>query len=133
MNTKTIDAIIEMNKEIYCQPCVDHPINIATQNLNPFQVIEKTCKYFQLEIANVISKKRDQHLVFARMFISHMLYRDTYLNLSLANIGVILGGRDHTTIMASLRSLKNLVETDENFKEKLINIHMYVYSTTKYL
>ena len=48
------------------------------------------------------------------------------LNYSLVNIGQSLGKRDHTTVIHSITCFKNLLETDEGFRQKYITILNYI-------
>lgn len=132
MNHELKDKIIQMNPDIYCKSCIHHPFHIQTQRLNPFEVIERSCIFLCVKQSDVISKKRHRNLCDARHMISDLLYNDEYLNLSLANIGIMLGGRDHTTILNSKRIIKNLIFSNDHFREKLLKLHLHVYHTTMY-
>jgi chromosomal replication initiation ATPase DnaA len=127
-----IDSIININKSIYCIPCIEHPFLITTQQLSPFEVIDLACEFLKLNPSDVISKKRDRNLVDARHMIADLLYNDEFLNLSLKNCGEILGGRDHSTILNSRKIIKNLIFSYPNFREKLFKLHLYVYHTSDY-
>ena len=132
MKYNTKDEIIKMNPEIYCNSCNQHPFQLETKRLNPFQVIELSCDFLCVNQSDVISKKRHRNLCDARHMISDLLYNDGYLNLSLSNIGLILGGRDHTTILNSKKIVKNLIFSNDDFREKLMKLHLHVYHTTRY-
>jgi len=132
MKTWQKDAIIDMNKEMYCIGCKEHMFQIKTRRLNPFEIIEESCFFLKLKQEDVISKKRKRNLCEARFMIGDLLCNDKYLNLSLANVGFILGGRDHTTILHGKKMIEDLIFSNEDFKEKLLNLHLHVYRTTQY-
>lgn len=127
-----VDKIINMNKSIYCISCTDHPFVIGTQKLSPFEIIDNSCEFLKLNKSDVISKKRDRHLVDARHMIADLLYNDEFLNLSLKNCAILLGGKDHTTIINARKVVSNLIFSSPNFKEKLFKLHLYVYHTSDY-
>lgn len=132
MNYKLNDAIRNMHPDMYCTPCDNHNFKVQTRRLSPFEVIDLSCNYLCIEKEDLISKKRYARLVDARYMISDMLYNDTFLNLTLLNIGIILGGRDHTTILHGLKVVKNMIFSEANYREKLLKLHLHVYHTLSY-
>lgn len=54
-----------------------------------------------IEVSALISPKRSMHLVRLRQELMVVLYAQT--TLSLPQIGALLGGRDHTTILHGIR------------------------------
>jgi hypothetical protein len=73
--------------------------NIKIANVNPIvnEIINRTSKHFSVSHEQVMSDKRDRGLVIARSVIINLLKELT--PYSLANIGQVLAGRDHTTIL----------------------------------
>jgi hypothetical protein len=65
------------------------------------------------------SKDRYRELVELRNIYCFLARQ---LNYSLVNIGASLGKRDHTTVIHSITCFKNLLETDEGFRQKYITI-----------
>lgn len=116
----------------YCECCKEHPLQSGTLRLTPEEVIERVCKFLKVDMIKVMSKKRDRQFVQARFMIADMLYNDSYLRLSLATIGKLLGNRDHTTIMNSRMVIRNEISTNPTFRQLYINVHLAVYSTTSY-
>lgn len=114
-----------------CNPCTDHPLTI-TPRLMPFDIIIRACKYLRVETTQITGKRRDRHIVEARQMIADMLYADKYLNLSLKNIGRELGDRDHSTIIHSIDIVKKLCSAYPDYRQKYIDVHNFVYGSTKY-
>ena len=48
------------------------------------------------------------------------------MGYSLASIGESLGNRDHTTVIHNVSCFKNLMETDDTFRQKYIKILTYI-------
>lgn len=61
------------------------------------RIEEKACKVFGINVSALKSIRRDDKLVFARQFVTYWAIRTT--ELSSSQIGRLLGGRDHTTIL----------------------------------
>ena len=132
MNYQINDAIRNMHPNMYCTPCDNHEFKTQTRQLSTFEVIDISCRYLDIDKADLISKKRFLRLVDARYMIADMLYNDTFLNLTLQDVGIILGGRDHTTIMYGMKVVKNMIFSEANYREKLLKLHLHVYHTLSY-
>lgn len=118
--------------EKYCVPCIDHNLSSSTKMLHPEEIIREVCQFYMVSIGRVIGNRRDGNIVAARHIIADMLYSDTFLKLSLKNIGRLLGGRDHTTTLNSIKRIRNLCETDPEYREKYRNLHIFIYNTDKH-
>jgi chromosomal replication initiation ATPase DnaA len=81
-----------------------------------------------IPISQMKSKSRKREIVYARAICCKMLKE--YTSLSLNSIGLILGGRDHSTVIHALETHENIVWQDYEFKlqsEKCNNIINTVY------
>lgn len=75
------------------------------------------CDYFDLPIELLKSKTRKREVVQARQIA--MFFAKKMTKSSLANIGMHCGGKDHATVLHACRTVKNLTETDKNFRKYL--------------
>jgi chromosomal replication initiator protein len=75
------------------------------------------CDYFDLPIELLKSKTRKREVVQARQIAMYFAKKMT--KSSLANIGMHCGGKDHATVLHACRTVKNLTETDKNFRKYL--------------
>ena len=67
------------------------------EQLTADRVISTVCEYFHISKEDIISKKKNKEIVEPRMVCIYVI--TDMLNMPLAAIGNILGGRDHTTII----------------------------------
>ena len=67
-----------------------------------------------------------------RYLLADLLYHNKFLDLSLSEVGIIIGGRDHTTIIHGLRSIENMIFWEPEYKEKIRQLHLHVYHTLAY-
>ena len=85
------------------------------------EVIQKTvAEYYDLDVDKLASPTRRRHVVLARQ-ISMFLVKE-YTDKSLKSIGRLFGGRDHTTVLYSIRTVKDLIETNEEIKKDLADL-----------
>ena len=72
-------------------------------------------KYFELPIEKLHGKTRLREVVIARQL--SMYLAKTYTNSSLKVIGDSFGGRDHSTVLYSLKAVQDMMDTDLLFKD----------------
>ena len=77
-------------------------------------ILDKVCKYFNVELDDVMGKKRNREYVEPRMVAIYLMCE--VLNIPLTNIGQILGGRDHTTVMHARNKIGSQIKTDPRMK-----------------
>lgn len=71
--------------------------------------------YFQMDIDTLQSKTRRRHIVQARQLA--MFFAKKYTKTSLANIGSMIGDRDHATVLHACKTVENLTTTDKQFRK----------------
>jgi chromosomal replication initiator protein len=92
-------------------------VNEINKEITP-EVIQRTvAEYFEMEVEKLQSSTRVRQVVMARQ-ISMFLVKE-YTDQSLKAIGSIFGGRDHSTVLYSIKTVRDLMETDDNLKKTL--------------
>lgn len=71
--------------------------NLTSIKLNPRHIISTCAKHFNIKTSDLCGKSRKKELVAARHITAYLLL--TQINLPLEEVGHLLGGRDHTSIM----------------------------------
>lgn len=104
----------------------------TTARLQPVEILDKICQFCNVEKQKVIGKRRDAHFSECRHLICYVLNSDNYLRLKLTQIGALLGKRHHTTIIHSIKFISAGIETDLNYRQRVIDCFVYVYGTDEY-
>jgi len=68
-----------------------------SQNITPRHIISVCAKHFNLKTSELCGNSRRKDLVTARHLTAYLLLNE--INLPLKEVGHLLGGRDHTSIM----------------------------------
>ena len=84
-----------------------------------FKIIDKENA---ISIDDLISKSRKEDIVDARSIFSTII-KDNFSDVSLRDIGQILGGRGHSTIINSIKRHKYLYESNKIYIENYNNIN----------
>lgn len=90
------------------------------------QVIEKTAKYFQLPIEDILGPKRDKDIVVPRQIAMYMLRSE--LHLSFPKIARELGRKDHTTAIHSVEKIEKEASYDSEIKTAIHDIKERLYA-----
>jgi chromosomal replication initiator protein len=90
------------------------------------EIINAVCKYYSLEREDIVSKGRKKELMLPRQVAIYLMREMT--NKSLPQIGSIMGGKDHSTILHSENKIKNLLETDAELKKSIGEIRQMILS-----
>lgn len=77
-------------------------------------VLKKVCSFYGLDMTTVLNPTRKREIVLARQVAMHSLWRNT--KMSLGQIGMCIGDKDHATVLHAKNTVNNLYETDRRFK-----------------
>ncbi len=89
-------------------------------HLHTDDVIKAVCDFYHIKTTQLKGPKRDAGLVKARHVCMYLLYVE--MGITHVEIGNLLGGRDHTTIMHGVDKIRFLVENKEKVSEDILGI-----------
>ncbi len=89
------------------------------------QVIDKTAKHFQIDALDIVSPKRDKHIVVPRQIAMYLLRSE--LHLSFPKIAVELGRKDHTTAIHSVEKIEKAIKLDYIIRQQVTEIREKLY------
>ena len=87
---------------------------------------KNVCEYFKINIHEMLSQRRSRYLVRPRQIAMYLTKNLT--SKSLPDIGREFSGRDHTTVIHSVKTIEKLKSKDEEIRkaiEKLKNKILY--------
>ncbi|MCX5922054.1 MAG: chromosomal replication initiator protein DnaA [Candidatus Dependentiae bacterium] len=83
-------------------------------------IVKRLNAYYPYSLADLQAKGRNKELAFVRQIA--MFFMKKLTDKSLRDIGIYLGGRDHSTVMHAIDKVEKLVASDEAFAQKLQRI-----------
>ncbi len=83
----------------------------------PKKIIQTVCTYYTVKPKALKGKRRPKEIVRPRQVVMYLLRNLT--ELSLEQIGELLGGRDHTTVMYGIKRIEKLVEENLQIREQV--------------
>jgi chromosomal replication initiator protein len=94
-------------------------------DVEPQKIIELVAKEWQTPIEALLGRDRSQKVAQPRQVAMYLLRKETHA--SLPQIGEILGGRDHTTVMYAIEKIANDIETKTDLRKRVVNVKQQLY------
>lgn len=83
--------------------------------VTPTSIIDHVARYFNISVEQLLSNKKTNEIVFPRQMAMYIIRETT--NLSLPEIGKEIGGKNHTTVLYSIRKLEETMRSDPKIKK----------------
>ena len=91
-----------------------------TRRISPQEILDIVARFYSLKSTTLKGPKRDRPIARPRQLIMYLC--KTELGLTLNDIGAILGGRDHTTVMHGVETITRELSTSERLRNDLLGI-----------
>ena len=86
-------------------------IRVGAYIPTPDVIIEETARYFSITSSDIRGQRRSKNVAKARQVSMYLIRNLT--NLSLVDIGSQYAGRNHSTVLTSIRKIEELIKTDQ--------------------
>jgi chromosomal replication initiator protein len=91
---------------------------------SPDEVIDAVSKYFQIGKRLLLGDSRARPIARPRQVLMYLLR--THLGIPLEEIGRVVGGRDHTTVMHAVEKITGLATNDVQMREDILKIKQVI-------
>lgn len=89
---------------------------------DPIKVIEAVCEYYDVGKRSLLGDSRARPIARPRQILMYLLRTD--LGIPLEEVGRLVGGRDHTTVMHAVEKITQLAVTDIHIREDMSKIKL---------
>ena len=96
------------------------------RDIAPQRVVELVAREFALTVENLLGRDRSREVALPRQVAMYLLRQEA--NVSLPQIGEVLGGRDHTTVMYAIEKIADNIERDASLRKRVVNIKQQLYN-----
>jgi chromosomal replication initiator protein len=117
LNRKEID--LDLAKKV-----LKNFVKTSSKEITIDAIQKMVCEYFDVPYDKLLQKTRKREIVQARQITMYLA--KTFTKNSLKTIGEHFGGRDHTTVIHSCQTVKDLMDTDSMFKESVLELQQKV-------
>jgi chromosomal replication initiator protein len=94
-------------------------------DIQPEKIIELVAREWQTSVEALIGRDRSQKVAQPRQVAMYLLRKET--DASLPQIGEVLGGRDHTTVMYAIEKIESEIEAKTDLRKRVVNIKQQLY------
>ena len=104
---------------------MEQNIKFEKKRITPQQIQEVVSEFYHIDKSLIQSSSRKREIVQARQVTMYFVKKHT--ELSLAQIGIQIGNRNHATVLHSCNTVNDMAEVDRGFRtdldemERLIN------------
>ena len=117
INRKEID--MDLAKSI-----MKNYVQNANKEITVEYIKEIVAQHYTIPVENLSAPSRKRHDVEARQLAMYLSKQHT--KTSLKGIGEKFGGRDHSTVIHSCKTVQDLMDTDEKFKETAMEMEKII-------
>ncbi|MGE4552601.1 MAG: DnaA/Hda family protein [Desulfovibrionaceae bacterium] len=89
----------------------------STESLTPDTVMGMVADYYNLSVRELKGNKRHAHIAQARQVAMYLCR--SLLSVSFPALGRVFGGKDHSTVLYSVKKIEQLKEDDADLKQVL--------------
>jgi len=115
------------------QPLAPEVAETALSNLLPRhskvtadQILETVALHFDVEVAALRGRSRSQTIARPRQIAMYLMREET--GASLPQIGAVLGGRDHTTVLYGCERIADLIEENADTRRHVIALRQQLHN-----
>ena len=94
-------------------------------DIAPAKIIELVAKEWQTSVEELLGRDRSQKIAQPRQVAMYLMRKET--DASLPQIGEVLGGRDHSTVMYAIQKIAGDIETKADLRRRVVSVKQQLY------
>ncbi|WP_369712916.1 chromosomal replication initiator protein DnaA [Leptotrichia sp. HSP-342] len=111
------------------QEMLMHNVKREQSKVTAKKVIEMISTQYGVSVTDMKSKKRQKKIVETRQIAMYLLKNNDELDLSLTAVGGLFGGKDHSTVISSIRKIDKKTKEDVVFKKEIEALNKKIFRT----
>ncbi len=117
---------VPLTVELAAQALNDAMISSRKKLVTKERIVDAVGNFYSVDVKELQGKSRSADIVLPRQVAMYVMREQT--DHSLVEIGQMLGGRDHTTVMHGLEKIENALETNTQLRQQINTIVQIVYN-----
>jgi len=114
---------IPLTKELVNTALID--LLPQRREVDPKEVVRMVADAFGITVDQILARDRSRAVALPRQIAMYLLREEA--QISLPQIGDVLGGRDHTTVMYACDKVSDLLEEDDRLRRQVVDIRDQLY------
>ena len=95
-------------------------VRIENKPITIDNIISKVCAHYDLDESVIHTKSRKREIVQIRQIAMYLAKKHT--EISASKLGMLIGNRDHATVLHACKTVKDLIEINKSFKSDIEEI-----------
>lgn len=87
------------------------------KEINIDTILNTVCDHYNLNVAEIKAKSRKKEVVQPRQIAMYLA--DQYTDLPSGKIGILIGGKDRTTVLYACKTVQQQLEVDKSFQNEI--------------
>ncbi len=104
----------------------DFSSDAARHAIDPERIIEEAARYYKLKPEDLLGRVRTQKIAQARQVTMYLLIYE--LELSPTQVGRLLGGRDHATVIHGAGKINGEINEDGQLRQDVLTIKEAIFT-----
>jgi len=108
------------NKDVdldFAQSIIKHTPKTTDKEVSLDKIIEEVSARYNVKQEDIYGKSRKAEIVLARQLSIYLA--QIYTKLSVSKIGLLIGNKNHATVLHSIKTIKNRMKADKVLKEQI--------------
>jgi chromosomal replication initiator protein len=97
----------------------------SRDDLEPSVVFDLVARKFNTTVEKLLGRDRSRDVALPRQIAMYILREEA--NFSFPQIGEVLGGRDHSTVMYAIEKIADQIERDDRLRRDIVSIKQQLY------
>lgn len=119
-----IPLSLAMVEQLLATGSLQRDITTIQRRLTVSQIAERTAAIMQMDLKDILSESRVQEISMARQWIVYIARQET--GASWPEIGMALGGRNHSTVLRSYSQISKKINADPTMRQQADEIRRKV-------
>ena len=99
---------------------VKRAVKVDNSPLTVDDIMDKVCNEYEVTHNLVKGRSRKKEVVVPRQIVMYLA--EKYTKIPVSRIGSMIGSRDHSTVLHSIAKVKEQIQTDELFRQRVERI-----------
>ena len=117
---------VPVTLELAARHLADLTADAARHAIEPERIIEETSHHYKVSTCDLLGRSRIKNIALARQVIMYLLMYE--LEMSPTQVGRLLGGRDHATVIHGAGKINGEINEDSQLRQDVLTIKEAIFT-----
>ncbi len=117
---------VPVTLELAARHLADLTADTARHAIEPERIIEEASHHYRVSIDELLGRSRTKNIALARQVIMYLLMYE--LEMSPTQVGRLLGGRDHATVIHGAGKINGEINEDSQLRQDVLTIKEAIFT-----